>query len=463
MLRLQRRACALAAVLLSAAALSGCGTLGRLNPFGGDDDDGPQATASEGRRISIVAFDQQLTPAEGLQGVDFSLPEPRTLTEWPLPGGTLEQSTEHVQAGASFSIAWRRGIGAGANRSRHVTAPPVASGGRIFTMDGEALVTASDAQSGAQVWRVNLQPREGRDREGFGGGLAVDGGTVFVATGFRFVVALDAATGAEKWRAPVESPIHAAPTVAGGRVFVVSTDNELHSFDAATGTPGWTYQALTEPARILAASTPAVSGDTLVTPFASGELIAIRTLNGNDLWTETLSRASRTSALSEIRDIAGRPVIYRGEIYAGSHSGVFASVDLRTGARRWTLPVVSITTPWPAGDVVYVVSRGGELVCASRETGQVYWVRDLNEGQERREGGFLRIGDRVVRPTWSGAVLASNRLVLVNTFGQAVALNPKTGATERTLNLGAPAFITPIAVNDTLYVVTDDAQLVAIR
>jgi outer membrane protein assembly factor BamB len=39
-------------------------------------------------------------------------------------------------------------------------------------------------------------------------------------------------------------------------VFVVSTDNELLTFDAATGAPGWTYQALSEPARILGASSP---------------------------------------------------------------------------------------------------------------------------------------------------------------------------------------------------------------
>jgi outer membrane protein assembly factor BamB len=113
--------------------------------------------------------------------------------------------------------------------------------------------------------------------------------------------------------------------------------------------------------------------------------------------------------------------------------------------------------------VVYLVSRGGEVICASRDSGQIYWIRDLNEGRERREGGFLRLGDRVVKPTWSGPVLASGRLILVSTFGDAVALNAKTGATERTLELGAPAFISPIAVNGTVYVVTEEATLVAIR
>lgn len=460
-----RRAARPALVAVALVALGACSTIGsaidRVTPF--DRESGPQTRAAEGQRISVVAFDQTVSASDALKGADFALPEPRPLTDWPLPGGTPEQSVEHVQAAPNFQIAWRRGVGEGSGRGRQVTAPPVAAGGRVFTMDGEALVVASDAASGAQVWRANLQPREGRDRSAFGGGLAYADGVLYVASGFRFVAALDAATGAVKWRAPVDAPIHAAPTVAGGRVFVVSTDNVLNAYNAATGAEEWNYQALQEPARILSASTPAVSGDTVVAPFASGELVALRTVNGADLWTEVLSRASRTSALSEIRDIAGRPVIYRGDIFAGSHSGVFSAIDLRTGSRKWNLPIVSITTPWPAGDVVYTVSRGGEVICASRENGQVYWVRDLNEGRERREGGFLRLGDRIVRPTWSGPVLASNRLVLVSTFGDAVALNPKTGATEKTLNLGAPAFITPIAVNGAIYVVTDEATLVAIR
>src|SRR6185436_2241870 len=154
----------------------------------------------------------------------------------------------------------------------------------------------------------------------------------------------------------------------------------LLTFDAATGAPSWTYQALSESARILAASSPAIQGDTVVAAFGSGELVAMRAANGNDLWNEALSRASRTSALSEIRDIPGRPVIYQGDVYAVSHSGVFAATDLRTGTARWTLPVVGITSPLPAGDVVYAVSKDGQVICAARETGQIYWIKNLNEG-----------------------------------------------------------------------------------
>jgi outer membrane protein assembly factor BamB len=283
--------------------------------------------------------------------------------------------------------------------------------------------------------------------------VAYLGGKLFVTSGFRFVAALDASTGKLLWRQNVDAPIHGAPVVADGRVIAINIDDELQTFNADTGVPDWTYQGLTEPARILKASSPAVAGDTVVAAFASGELVALRTSNGNESWTQVLSRASRTNALSEIRDIAGRPVVYRGDVLAGSHSGVFMAVDLRSGQPRWTLPVTTISTPWPAGDVVFIVSKAGEVICASRENGQVYWITELNKGLKRKK-----------RALYTGPVLASGRLIVVSNQGDARALDPKTGAVQSSIKLSKEGSeISPMAMNGTLYVVTDDAKLVAIR
>jgi hypothetical protein len=60
-------------------------------------------------------------------------------------------------------------------------------------------------------------------------------------------------------------------------------------------------------------------------------------------------------------------------------------------------------------------------------------------------------------------MLVSNRLILVSDKGQAIALNPRTGAQTASLRLGAPTFLNPIAVNGALYVLSRDAELIAIR
>ena len=446
-----------------AATMASCGTVSRNLPFGlgGKKDAG--STASEGQRISVLEFEQQLAPSAALSGRDFFLPGPQAVTAWTQPGGTTENLVEHVIAAPNFQIAWKRSIGSGSAHVGNVMAPIVAADGKIFVLDGESTVSAVSADTGEVLWKTNVKDSE-RDRNGgFGGGVAVGNGKVYVSSGYRSMSALDANTGAKVWTQNVDAPIHGAPTVAGNRVYVVDVDSQLFAFDATTGAQDWTYRGIGEPAHVMRASSPAVSGNTVVAPFASGQLVALSALNGQAVWEETLSRTSRTSALSEVRDIAGRPVISRAMVYGVSHSGVLSATDLRSGQPKWQLPVVGVNAPLPVGDVVYVVSKSGELITVNRDTGQVYWTRQLNEGRARKEGGFLTIGRRTITPQWSGPLLASNRLVMVNSYGEAVAFDPKTGVAQTTLKLGAPAYIAPAAYNGALYVLPDNGQLICIR
>ena len=68
-----------------------------------------------------------------------------------------------------------------------------------------------------------------------------------------------------------------------------------------------------------------------------------------------------------------------------------------------------------------------------------------------------------MRPIWSGPLLATNRLVLVSSDGEAVALDARTGAEQASINLGGPSYIAPIAYNGMIYVLTDEGQLIAIQ
>jgi outer membrane protein assembly factor BamB len=456
---IRRGAIAAVALLILGAAVSGCSVLGApMALFKTNKKD--TARIATGQRIPVLVQTVALEPAPALKGVDFSIPAPQPQPDWPTPGGDASQSVDHVEAAANFQVAWRRRIGVGDSKGEgflysnieYIMSSPVVADGRLYILDGRNLLSALDPQTGREIWRTVIANARGIGREGFGGGVAYGDGLVYVTSGFRFVAAYDAKTGKQVWRTPTTSPVHGAPTVSGGKLYIVDVSDQLQALDAKTGQSLWTYQALEESARMLIASSPAVSGDEVVAPFASGELVGLNAANGNELWSAVFTLTNRNNALSEIRDIAGRPVISKGMAYAGSHSGVVGAVDIRSGQTVWTLPTASITTPWVSGDVVYIVDQQGRVICAARDSGQIYWIRGLNEGLRKK-----------FRSVYSSPILASNHLIVVSDRGVALALDPKTGATQKTLRIGAPAFVAPIAAGGLVYVVTNTGDLIAIR
>ena len=161
------------------------------------------------------------------------------------------------------------------------------------------------------------------------------------------------------------------------------------------------------------------------------------------------------TSLSAINDIAGRPAVDAGVVYAASHSGLLAAIDIRTGQRIWSRPFASTQTPWIAGDVLYAVSVDGELCAFARDTGNIYWVRQLRRYQNER--------DHKGRISWTGPIMVGNRLVLANSLGEVVGVTPQTGEVAVHEDFKKAIFIPPVAANGMIYLVTDQAKLLVLR
>ncbi|NDC58506.1 MAG: hypothetical protein EBZ50_06725 [Alphaproteobacteria bacterium] len=447
-------------VVLAATTLTACATAERvgsaINPFdGGSKKQADKKKAPEEGRISILTFEQKLEADEGLKDRKPLIPVAGDGVDWTQPGGRADNAPQNLNAGGAYKIAWRRDVGAGSSNNARLVAPPVVAGGKIYVLDADAVVHAFSADAGAQSWRVELRPRGAKDKSAIGGGLAVWDGKVFATTGYGQTVALDAASGAEQWRTDAGAPFSGAPTATGGRVYAVTNDSELVAINAADGAIQWTHQAIAEPARILSASSPAVVGDTVVAPFPSGEVVALLTANGRRLWVDALSRSGRLTSLSAINDIAGRPVVVDGIIYAVSHSGVFAAIDQRTGQRLWARGLASTQTPLVAGDAVYTITVDGEAAALERGAGKVFWVKQLRRYENDKK--------KKNRISWVGPLMANGKLVFANSVGEGVVLSAETGETEKTFTVGGPVFVPPVAAGGTIYFLTDEGRLVAMR
>ena len=383
------------------------------------------------------------------------LPSPVVNDSWPQSGGFANYSMQHLAVSDSPRMLWTADVGAGTSSSRVLTTPPVMAEGKVFAKDAQSTVSAFDADTGKLLWRVTLEPEKARDTDEFGGGLAYYGGRLYVTTGFAAVFALDPNTGKEIWTSTVSAPVRGAPLVFGDRVFSISIDNKIQSMAAIDGSDLWQYTALQEVAGYVGGSSPAGSGEYIVAPFSSGELVGLRIDNGRAMWNESLiGNRGDARAFGNLADIRGRPVIDRGTVFAMGSGGLLAAVDLRSGQRVWERPIGGNQTPWVAGRFLFVLTSTADVAAVSRDDGKIKWVTPLTQySDDKRRKPVL----------WGGPVLAGDRLLVVGTLGEMLALSPYTGEVLGKLELRDPVRIAPIIANRTIYVLTDSGRLVAFR
>jgi outer membrane protein assembly factor BamB len=446
------------ALVLGVLALSSCSTVSRVGdtlwPFGGggEESDGIDRTG----RISLGTADERLKPSADKIGTAIILPESRATSSWPQAGGGSAKNTGHLSAAIDFTIVGRVQAATGTSNSVRLVAPPVAADGRLFVMGADQTISAYDINSLTRLWRVALPAPDKRDRLAQGGGIAIQGQRLIATSGFGYVAAMSAETGAIEWQRETESPMVGAPTILSGRVFASSNNSTLYALDLRTGDILWTDQAIAESARVMASSSPAAAGELLVAPFPSGELIAYLPVNGRRLWQDALSRSGRfTTPLSAINDIAGRPVIAEGVIYAGSQSGILAAIDARTGQRGWAVRFPTITTPVVVGSYLIATSIDGQIAAFDRLTGDVIWAADVQrfKNEEKRR-------ERII---YTSPLVISGKMYVATSMGQLLRFSVQTGAVEAELDLGDPVFIDPILVGDRMYILTDTGRLIVVE
>jgi outer membrane protein assembly factor BamB len=447
--------------LVALLALSGCERIREI--FHKPDPPLP------GRRLSVLPENTRLRTDRTISDVRITLPRPATNRNWPQASGYPSHDMQHLTLGKDPRRKWTVDIGRGSTddrtmfasigitfqRARRLLTQPVVGNGRVFAMDAAGVVSAYDLRTGRRVWRKSALPKREKDGD-LGGGIGYANGRLYVSTGAAQVVAFDAATGKLLWRASLKSPARSAPAIADGRIFVVTVDNDIIALSTDKGKRLWNYSGAPATTGILGGGTPAVANGIVVAPQSSGDLVALRAESGHLVWTESIAATRRRNPVTNLTTITANPIIDRGMVFAVSNAGRLVAIDLQSGRRSWDLDIGSLETPWVAGDYLYVITNRGELAAITRKGGKVRWVIRLVRFVDDKD---LIDG----APSWAGPVLASDRLVVAGSHGEALSVSPYTGEVIGWVPLTKGVLIQPVVADNMILFLDVTGQLTAMK
>ncbi len=408
-----------------------------------------------------IAYEGQPAPTDSTGdivnlSVPISLPAAQANAEWTHRAGNIRHISPHGALSSAPARVFSVNIGQGNSRRNRVSAAPIVAGGKVFTLDAVALLSATST-GGQPLWATDLTPPTDRASAVSGGGLAFGAGKVFAATGYGEIVAADPATGGVIWRQKLGAPVTGAPVVEGNTVFVVGRDSYGWALDTETGRVIWTLAGTAGYSGVIGSSSPAITDRAVLMPTDSGEVVAALKGSGVRVWGTVVGGERRGRAYAGVPDITGDPVVTGDVTYVGNASGKTYALETASGEAIWVANEGALGPVLPVGGSLFLVNDEARLVRLDAETGEVIWSVEMpyfiDEKVKRRKAITAHYGP----------VLAGGRIVVASGDGLLRFFSPTDGSLVATAEIPGGAASQPALAGGLLYVVGGNGQLHAFR
>ncbi len=245
-----------------------------------------------------------------------------------------------------------------------IRATPVYSEGRLYVAGMRDVLVCIDAETGAQLWKVDFPAELGTAVPSFGFVCSplIDGDALYVQAGGAFCK-LDKNSGKLIWRglddgggmngSAFSSPI--IETIAGKRQAIVQTRPSLCGVDLETGETLWSQEIPTF--RGMNIITPTVYGDSLFNSSYGGTTQLISVQSSGDKFE--LKQKWNLPAQGYMTT----PVVIDGYAYTHLRNQRFACYDLTNGVEKWrTKPFGKYASLVAAGDKILALDQTGQLM-----------------------------------------------------------------------------------------------------
>ena len=272
---------------------------------------------------------------------------------------------------------------------------------------------------------------------GIHGSPAVDDKKVYIGAYNGFLYALDKMKGDLVWANPVADYIGASPLLAGGYLYISAEtshpDGLVAKIDCNTGQTLWVSQWLGGHSH--SSPTYDENNKLILTGANSGRFYAFHEDSGKTAWK-----------LQTHGQIKGTAMIHGSQVFFGSWSKNYQSLDVKTGKKNWHSFMVgriqTSLTLVPGENIGITNAPMGEIIGINLTDGTISWR--LRHGDSNNQFSVLVTRD----PDRQGEYLAWSRCQKF----QLCTLDAKTGKLIHNIDLSGSFTSVPFAYKKRIYI-----------
>lgn len=416
--------------------------------LGGEEE---KAAKLEGTRYDVLVGEGALQADEATADYLVDVPQAQGNTAWESRQDALDFGALRVK---NLREVAEITVGEGADFEQGLAPAPVVAQGLLIAMDASGVISAHPLKDLSQTAWVNSDGVEEDAPAMLGGGLTAHKNTLVAGTGYGRVLAVNLKNGKTLWKARAGAPVRGAPAVSNETVIALTADNRTIALRAADGQPRWEHRGIYENAGFFSMTSPIISDGIALVAYSSGEVFALRLETGNPAWTDTLSSNDRTNAAAAFAGVNADPAVQDGVAYVVSAAGSMVASAVLNGRPLWQQEVSALVSPWPAGNVVYVLTAQQQLAALLKRDGSVRWVKNLAEKDD---------DGKLLTPKRFAPILVNNTVLVVDDVGRILRFDAASGKRLPTVEIEEGVAASPIVAQGTLYLLFRDATLRAFR